>query len=137
MPVTLLLIDDDEVDIMAVTRALHRSDLDGPLRIARDGIEALAALRGEGVAPIARPYLVLLDLNLPRMNGLEFLQELRADPVHRTAVVFALTTSSCEEDTRAAYELGIAGYVVKWKAGNDLGPLVELLRCYRRIVELP
>jgi CheY-like chemotaxis protein len=125
------------VDIMAVTRALRAARLGCALRVARDGIEGLAALRGDGQPRVEPPYLVLLDLNLPRMSGLEFLRALRADAIHRTAVVFALTTSSCEEDSRAAYELGVAGYVVKSRAGNDLAPLVDLLRCYLRIVEFP
>ncbi len=135
--VNVLLVDDDAVDIMAVTRALRGHDIPNPVVVARDGIEALAVLRGEDGPPLARPYLVLLDLNLPRMNGLEFLRELRADPVHRTAVVFVLTTSSAPQDRLSAYELGVAGYVVKWRAGNDLAPLMTLLHHYWQIVEFP
>ena len=94
-PIHLLYIDDDDVDVMAMKRAIAHSKTGFSLLVARDGIEALALLRGQGVP---RPHIVLLDLNMPRMNGIEFLRQLREDQEHRDAVVFVLTTSSMTED---------------------------------------
>lgn len=133
----VLLVDDDDVDVMALERAFRANTIGASLVVARDGIEALAALRGDGCAPVPRPYVILLDLNLPRMNGIEFLSELRSDPIHKNAVVFVLTTSSSPEDKRAAYDHNVAGYIVKSKAKNDLAPLVKLLEAYWSIVEVP
>ena len=84
-----------------------------------------------------RPHIVLLDLNMPRMNGIEFLRQLREDQEHRDAVVFVLTTSSMTEDKAAAYDAGIAGYIQKTSAGRGLLQLVELLDAYCSVVELP
>jgi CheY-like chemotaxis protein len=126
----LLIVDDDDVEIMAVKRALRGSPIDWPIRIARDGVEALAILRGEGVAPIHRPYVILLDLNMPRMNGIEFLRELRADPDHRDAVVFVLTTSDADQDRVAANSQQVAGYVVKRTVGGDFVDVADLLNSH-------
>ncbi len=107
----ILLVDDDEIDVMNVRRAFEKGKIQDPLFHAGDGIEALEMLRG-GAIPRER-RLVLLDLNMPRMNGIEFLRELRADPeLHRTAVV-VLTTSRAERDRIDAYGFHVAGYLVK------------------------
>lgn len=129
-PVQILLVDDDEVDIMAVKRAINTNKIDNPLWVARDGIEALAMLRGEGVPAVPEPCMILLDLNMPRMNGIEFLRELRRDPEHRQAVVFVLTTSANEQDKAAAYEESVAGYIIKGKAGHDFSRMIKLLDAY-------
>lgn len=137
LPFHVLLVDDDDVDAMAVRRALTANGSGHRLFTARDGLEALAMLRGEGAPQVPRPYLIVLDLNMPRMNGVEFLRELRADPIHGRAIVFVLTTSDAESDKAAAYDAGVAGYVVKARAGRDLDRLVALLAAYRMAVELP
>lgn len=136
-PVHILLVDDDEVDVMAVKRAFRAHKIGNPLLVARDGIEALAMLRGQGVPKVPRPYMILLDLNMPRMNGIEFLQELRADPEHGQAVVFVLTTSDADQDRAAAYDKLIVGYIVKANAGHDFVKVINLLDAYWTIVELP
>lgn len=136
--VDILLVEDDEVDVMAIRRAFAKVKIDNPLYVARDGIEALEMLRGQGGRdPIPRPYIVLLDLNMPRMGGLEFLRELRDDPDLRASVVFVLTTSKEEEDIVAAYRQNVAGYLVKAKVGSDFMSLATLLGYYWQLVELP
>lgn len=132
--VTILLVEDNKVDREAVTRVFTRRRLENRIEIASDGVEALDALRGTGGrAPVPRPYIVLLDLNLPRMAGLELLRAIRADEDLKTSVVFVLTTSNRDEDRTEAYRLGVAGYVVK----RDVAKLVELLDLYWSVVELP
>ena len=107
----VLLVEDDELDVMNVTRAFRKHGMDDNLFVAGDGIDALEQLRS-GNLPRER-LLILLDLNMPRMNGIEFLQELRKDPtLHRTPVV-VLTTSKDERDLVDAYELNVAGYIIK------------------------
>lgn len=111
-PIHILLVEDDEVDIMNVKRAFSRQNIQHPLHIASNGLEALDLLRGpNALNPL--PRLVLLDINMPKMNGIEFLRELRADEKLRSLTVFVLTTSNQEKDKREAYELNIAGYVIK------------------------
>ena len=87
--VTLLVVDDDDIDAIALERALRKLRLLNTLHRARDGLEALTLLRSGVISP---PYIILLDLNMPRMNGLEFLEALRADPILTHAVVFGLTS---------------------------------------------
>lgn len=132
--VTIVVVDDDAVDVEAVQRALRHQRISNPTVVFHDSVAALRALRG---AEISEPRLVLLDLNMPRMNGVEFLRELRADPSSHRTVVFVLTTSSSEKDIVESYELNVAGYIVKSAVGPDFVRLTELLGCYWRVVELP
>ena len=137
-PVHVLLVEDDDIDVMTVKRAFTRLKLANPLHVARDGFEALAMLRGEeGHEPLPRPYVVLLDLNMPRMSGTEFLQQLRRDPQHGSAVVFVLTTSGQQADRVSAYALNVAGYIVKETVGDDFTNVVSMLQHYWQVVELP
>lgn len=132
--VTLLLVDDDDVDVMGVKRALKKLQITNPVVRARDGIEGLAKLRECSASH--KPYLVLLDLNLPRMNGLEVLAEIRKDPELASAVVFVLTTSKAEEDKAIAYKHNIAGYIIKSQVGDGVVRAMEMLHGYWRVVEL-
>ena len=135
--VTILMIDDDELDIRAFKRSLRRRQLQNPLRTASNGVEALALLRGEdGHEPIERPFTILLDINMPRMNGLEFLAELRSDPDLKDAVVFMLTTSDDDKDMKAAYDKQVAGYILKSRAGLNYAGVLDMLEPYWRVVEL-
>lgn len=106
----ILLVEDDYVDIITVQRAIRDLRLPYPLRIAHNGEEALVQLRSP-IAPL--PSLILLDLNMPRMNGLELLRILKADPQLRRLPVVMLTTSRQEADRLQSYDLGVAGYIVK------------------------
>jgi len=136
--VSILLVEDDLVDVMAVKRALRDLKIANPLFEARDGVEALELLRGtEGRAPIPRPYLILLDLNMPRMGGIELLKELRQDPALHASVVFVMTTSDAEEDRVDAYSLNVAGYVLKHSPAHSFLDAISMLEHYWRIVELP
>lgn len=126
----VLLVEDDDVDVMAVRRAFQERKIANPLTVVRDANEALAALRGDRRPKIPRPYLILLDLKLPGKNGIEFLQELRADPEHNDAVVFVLTTSRAEEDKAAAYGEQVAGYIVKENVGDGFLPRFAALDSY-------
>jgi CheY-like chemotaxis protein len=136
--VHLLLVEDDDVDAEAVIRAFRKNKIANPFTVVPDGIEALKVLRGEdGRKSIPRPYMILLDLNMPRMNGLEFLSIIRKDPELHDSIVFVLTTSSAEKDIVAAYGENVAGYLVKSEAGESFFNMVEMLQHYWRIVEFP
>jgi CheY-like chemotaxis protein len=132
--VTVLLVDDDDVDVMGVKRAFSELKIANPIVVAGNGIEAFEILRGE---KINRPFLILLDLNMPRMNGIEFLEEIRKDPHFMDSVVFVLTTSKAEEDRCEAYKHNVAGYIVKEHVGKGFLNAVELLDHYWRVVEMP
>jgi CheY-like chemotaxis protein len=137
-PVHLLVVEDDAIDLMAMQRGFRDARVANPVTVARDGLEALEVLRGgNGREPLPRPYLVLLDLKMPRMDGLEFLAEIRADEALRDSVVFVLTTSRYDEDITSAYRQNIAGYIVKSTIGDDFLRLVTLLDAYWKLVELP
>lgn len=136
--VTVLLVDDDDVDVQAVRRAFRKAKIANPVEVARDGLDALSMLRGEdGRQPLSKPYIIILDLNMPRMDGLEFLSEIRKDPEHHDAVVFVLTTSKADEDRAASYDKNVAGYIVKSDVGEGFLNVINLLDCYWRIVLLP
>ncbi len=138
-PVRFLIIDDDHVSVLAIKRALKKLKIINPVQVARDGREALEMLRGEfGDGHRLPPYLVTLDLNMPRMNGIEFLQEIRKDPELADTVVFILTTSDDERDKLSAYDNHVAGYIVK---SNDTGQscvdTLKMLDHAWRVVDLP
>ena len=134
----VLLVDDDLVDRMAVLRGFSRAGLDAEIQVAADGLEALEILRQPNdEARMEEPFLVLLDLNMPRMGGLKFLEELRKDPTLRRTVVFVLTTSDSDEDRLAAYDHFIAGYILKSRAGRNFEELLKLLQAYWSVVILP
>ena len=134
-PLNILLVEDDDVDVMNVRRAFRQFHIMNPLFVASDGVEALSMLRS-GAVPSER-RLVLLDLNMPRMNGIELLRELRSDPsLHATPVV-VLTTSDDERDRIEAYNLHVAGYLVKPVTFASFCDLMVTLNTYWMLVELP
>ena len=134
----ILLIEDDEIDAEAVVRAFKRKRIHNPLTIVPDGYEALQILRGDkGRSSISSPYIILLDLNLPKMNGIEFLHHLRQDERLKHSIVFVLTTSDRDEDKWAAYKQNVAGYMVKARAGRNFVNVTTLLETYWHTVEFP
>lgn len=134
----ILLVDDDDVDVMNVQRAFKRNNILNPLFIAHDGLEALTMLRSDGPDGVPKGRrLVLLDLNMPRMNGLEFLRELREDPELRYLTVIVLTTSDDERDKVEAYNLNVAGYIIKPVTFLAFVEAVAALNKYWTINELP
>lgn len=136
-PISLLLIDDDDVEAEMVHRSLKKVKIANEVYRARDGLEGLQILRGEATQKIKGPVLVLLDLNMPRMNGIEFLEAIRADEQLHKLVVFVLTTSNDENDKAAAYAQNVAGYIVKSHAGRDFINLMDMIEMFWRLVEFP
>ncbi len=135
--VQILVLEDDEGDFMMIERGFEKAGIANPLVRAYDGIEALEMLRGEnGKEQLRRPFVILSDINMPRMDGLSFVEQLRADPEFSNAAVFILTTSQHDEDKHRAYGSHVAGYVLKSKAGKDFLELVTMLGGYAKIVEL-
>jgi CheY-like chemotaxis protein len=131
----ILLVEDDEVDVMNVRRAFERNNVSNPLFVAGNGLEALEMLRN-GTVPRER-RLILLDLNMPRMNGIEFLQELRADPELAAAPVVVLTTSNDDQDKIDAYNLNVAGYLLKPVTFSNFCERMTTLNKYWTLVEMP
>jgi CheY-like chemotaxis protein len=131
----ILLVEDDKVDVMNVERALLKNKLSNPLFVASNGLEALQMLR-DGTVPGSR-RLILLDLNMPKMNGIEFLGALRADPVLADSTVIVLTTSNDDKDKLAAYNLHVAGYLLKPVTFQSFVELMAALNKYWALVELP
>lgn len=136
--INILLVEDDDVSAESVVRSLRKSAGEFPIVIAQDGVEALEVLRGtHSEFSIQKPFIVLLDLNMPRMNGFEFLREVRSDTQLRECVIFVLTTSDADADRNRAYDECIAGYLVKSAVGPQFAKLSTLLEDYRCAVRLP
>ncbi|MEA2698282.1 MAG: hypothetical protein QOI66_2553 [Myxococcales bacterium] len=134
-PLNILLVEDDEIDVENVKRAFRKNNIANPLWIAENGIEALQMLRS-GTVPAPR-RLILLDLNLPRMNGLEFLHALRNDPALASLPVVVLTTSNDERDKVDAFNMNVAGYLLKPMTFTAFAELMGALNKYWTLVELP
>ncbi|MEP7121108.1 MAG: response regulator [Byssovorax sp.] len=130
----ILLVDDDEIDVMNVRRAFEKGKIENPLYHAEDGLAALEMLR-DGTIPKDR-RLVLLDLNMPRMNGIEFLRELREDPALHGIPVVVLTTSDEERDRLEAYHFHVAGYLVKPVRFLSFVELMTTLNRYWTLMEM-
>jgi CheY-like chemotaxis protein len=135
---TILLVDDDDGDATSVQRAFRSARVANPLLRASDGADALDMLRGtNGKTKLDAPSVLLVDINMPRMNGIELVKQLRLDRDLHRSIVFMLTTSSRDEDKVASYDLNVAGYILKERLGEDFQRLVDLMQGYSRIVEVP
>lgn len=136
----ILLVEDDEVDIMNVQRAFKKGNILNPLYIAANGLEALAMLKGTADQPPEVPNerrLILLDLNMPKMGGIEFLQKLRSDEKLRHIPVVILTTSNQDRDLVEAYNLNVAGYILKPVDFVRFVELMATLNKYWSLSEMP
>ncbi len=141
-PVVILLAEDDPDDRLLTMRALDKSRLANELHCVEDGEELMDYLRQEGdyadpdAAP--RPGLILLDLNMPRKDGREALQEIKTDPSLRRIPVVVLTTSQAEQDILRSYDLGVNAFVTKPVTFDDLSTAVTVLgNFWFEIVKLP
>jgi CheY-like chemotaxis protein len=135
----ILLVEDDSVDIMNVQRAFRKNNINNPLHIARNGNEALDMLRGsEEVAQMSpMPKIILLDINMPKMNGIEFLREIRKDDHLKSISVFIMTTSNDDHDKFQAYNMNVAGYIVKPISFEKFVHAVSVLKSYWQLCEQP
>ncbi len=130
--VNILLVEDDSIDAKAFMRAMGKLKIGNPVLHAKDGVEGLAMLE-----KLHRPNLVILDINMPRMNGLELLRKIREHAKLRDTIVFVLTTSNDEKDKFEAYNLNVAGYMLKSDMGNSFVRAVSLVENYWKVVEFP
>ncbi|HEX9151801.1 MAG TPA: response regulator [Flavobacterium sp.] len=108
--VNILLVEDDEVDVMNVKRAFSKNNIKNPLFVAGNGVEALEML-DDKIIPL--PKIIILDINMPKMNGIEFLKVLRENEKLKNISVFVMTTSNEDSDKIKAYNLNVAGYILK------------------------
>jgi CheY-like chemotaxis protein len=137
--INILLVEDDEVDVMNVKRAFKKNNITNPLYIAGNGLEALSLLGARNGQPAVVPTqrrLILLDLNMPKMNGLEFLHEMRADPDLKTIPVIVLTTSDEDRDKVEAYQLNVAGYILKPVTFSKFAEVITTLNKYWTLCEM-
>lgn len=130
--VTILLVEDDEVDVKALKWAFKKLKIANPVRVASDGVEGWEILQ-----TLPRPYLVITDISMPRMNGLELLRKIRESPDYRDSVVFVLTTSDDDQDKFDAYNLNVAGYMLKSDMGTSFTRAIGLVENYWTVVEMP
>lgn len=130
----ILLIEDDEVDILNIQRGFQRANILNHLYIANDGIEALELLAS---GTIETPLVILLDINMPRMNGLEFLKAIKNDEKWKVVPVVVLTTSKAEQDRLTAYQSNVAGYIVKPVDFGQFVGVLGMIGAYWSLCELP
>jgi CheY-like chemotaxis protein len=130
--VTILLVEDDEIDVTALRWAFDKLKIANPLIVAHDGVDAWQKLK-----TLPRPYLIITDINMPRMNGIELLRKIRKSAEYRDSIVFVLTTSNDDQDKIDAYQLNVTGYMVKSDMGTSFTRAIELVENYWKVVEFP
>jgi CheY-like chemotaxis protein len=131
----VVLVEDDQVDVMNVRRAFKKNNITNPLFVAGNGVEALELLRSGSVPKKNR--IVLLDLNMPKMNGIEFLREIRADAELALTPVVVLTTSNEDKDRVEAFQLNVSGYLLKPVTFTSFVEMMAALNKYWTLVEFP
>ncbi|MFA0887694.1 MAG: response regulator [Synergistales bacterium] len=130
---TILIVEDDEVDVMTIKRAMKEIHVTNPIRVKWNGEEALEYLKGEKDLP----GIILLDLNMPRMNGVELLQQIRTDERLKPIPVIVLTTSREEQDRVSSFNLGVAGYMIKPVDYLQFVEVIRAINLYWTLSELP
>ena len=131
---TILLVEDDEIDIKSVKRAFEKLRITNPLDITRNGEEALKYLKEHKTT---LPGIILLDLRMPRMDGIEFLKVIKKDESLRIIPVVVLTTSKEQEDKIESFNLGIAGYMMKPVNYMDFVEVIRTIKMYWTLSESP
>ncbi|MDE4276805.1 response regulator [Phaeobacter gallaeciensis] len=134
----ILLVEDNELDAMVLSRALAKVAPSANILRARDGIEALEILKTPDPAlAVPRPFFILLDINMPRMNGHEFLESMRKLDGEAGNVVFMFTTSDSPKDIAMAYQNNVSGYIVKPQDTKGLRDVLGILQGFWSICEFP
>jgi CheY-like chemotaxis protein len=129
--VNVLLVEDNALDAELLMRSFRKLNIHNPITLVHDGIEALAALRGEGgFKLLPRPYLILLDINMPRMNGLEFLQVIRDDLKLKHSVVYILLGSESDKARFAPYGPQLMGFLLKENIGAEFLALPDSIKLF-------
>jgi len=130
----ILLVEDNSLDAMMVERALSKIDPDALVIRAVDGVEALGIIDTDS---IPKPYFIMLDVNMPRMNGHEFLQKLRTNKRDSESMVFMFTTSDSAQDIAKAYSERVNGYIVKPQGKAGMHNILDTIRGYWNTCEPP
>jgi len=130
----ILLVEDDQVDIMTIKRAIKEIKVANDLNVTRNGEEALAYLADPANE---KPCVILLDLNMPKMNGIEFLRAQKKDPKISMLPVIVLTTSKEELDKSQSFQLGVAGYMIKPVDYQQFLEVIRTVDLYWTLSELP
>lgn len=131
---SLMIVEDDDIDYLAIDRALKKTDIDAHMYRAKNGGEALQLLEDEIVT---KPVIFLVDLQMPRLNGIEFLHHVRKSAKYHDSVVCVLSTSNDPGDIFDCYRYQIAAYFEKSRLNGDYKPLIDLLHLYDTHVSLP
>ncbi len=132
--ILILLVEDDVVDVMTIQRAFKDIKITNPVQVAGNGIEALDFLRDP---QNVKPGIILLDINMPKMNGIEFLRVIKQDEVLKLIPVVVLTTSKTEQDKIDSFGLGVAGYMIKPVDYMQFVETVKTINLYWTLSELP
>jgi CheY-like chemotaxis protein len=136
--VTILLVEDDDIDAQTVQRGLSAARIVNPIVRARDGVEALEMLSGShGREKLQPPYLLLVDIRMPRLDGLGLVRAIRNNRMLQRTIIFMLTTSDSDRDRMAAYDAHVAGYIVKSNEQDQFLRLARMLEYYLLIVSPP
>ena len=135
--VELLMVDDDELDVELFKRSLKAQRIANPMSCCNNGEDALEFLKARNASKNRTPLIVLMDINMPRMNGIECIRKIREDQDLKKTVIFVMTTSEDDRDVLESYKLNVAGYLVKGKLGESFIDGITMLDQYWRVVELP
>lgn len=137
--INFMLVDDDEIDIKDIQRTFKKNNINNPLHVATNGVDALNKLLGiNGEKKLKpTPKIIILDINMPKMNGIEFMKNIRTNKKLKSLLVFILTTSNSEKDKIDAYNLNAAGYIVKPFQVSEFMEMISSLHHYWNLLEFP
>lgn len=131
---SLLIVEDDDVDYKLLMRSFSQHKIANVTVRAKDGLDAWQKIKS---GDIQKPFIILLDLNMPRMNGKELLTEIRNDPIYTDTVVFLMTTSTDKDDIKDSFAHHAAGYFLKDNVQGSIDKMVDVIDGYWQIVVLP